>query len=209
MSRQVESWSKAEQELMVECQRLQAICDKNALVIQRLKLAVVGKNKTIVMNRQHIKMLEKMNGDLLKAVSGKPVVGTKIKKSTKKTKKSNTTDTIMKEIEKVKKKVIQKSGNTVPFETLNRTVSVKELKVYLSKCKKIEKITDAINSHKKEMAKRGAEQVQYDVGCVMRKFPDLKLVEIRKYLKKDLPKTKKAKKKPKKKSMVNVLKSRK
>ena len=80
---------------------------------------------------------------------------------------------------------------------------MKKLKAYLARCNKIEKVCDIVTQHKKEMAKRGISQCEYDIGCIVRRYPDLKVGEIRKYLKNDLPKLKK--KPAKKKSIISQL----
>ena len=100
---------------------------------------------------------------------------------------------------------MRKSNNTVPFNQISAEMDMKKLKAYLARCNKIEKVCDIVTQHKKEMAKRGISQCEYDIGCIISRFPTLQIGEIRKYLKKDLPKQRK---KPAKKSIITQLRER-
>ena len=220
MSSYVESWSMEEQKLMIECQRLQALADNRAGEIQRLKLALAEKNRAIIAQKAQIQLMEKMNKNLVKALGTKVTTISKPKKAVKKTgkmvtkpagesksaQKSNSIkEQIKKDIGKVMERVKRKSGNTVPLNSIVN-MELKELKVQLAQWKKKEKITDIVVEHKKEMGKRGIHDCQYDVGRIMNIHPSLKVGEIRKYLKKDLPTSKK--KQQKGKSIITQLRQR-
>ena len=83
MSSYVESWSMEEQKLMIECQRLQALADNRAGEIQRLKLALSEKNRTITAQKAQIQLMEKMNKSLVKALGTKVTTISKPKKAVK------------------------------------------------------------------------------------------------------------------------------
>ena len=215
MSKYVESWSSAEQKLMIECQRLQAIVDNKSGQIQKLKIALSEKERTLYAEKKKVQLMERMNKNLLKALGTKMGTISKPKKATKKVaesktgnKKSNSNkEKIKKDILKVMERIKFKSDNTVPAtsQTYLENKDMKTLKVYLARCKKIEKITDIVLAHKKEMAKKGIQHSEYDIGCIINKYPTLKVGEIRQYLKRDLPTRRK---KPAKKSIITQLRGR-
>lgn len=220
MSKYVECWSAAEQKLMIECQRLQALSDNKSGQIQKLKLALAERDRALFAQRKQIQLMEKMNKNLVKALGAKVTTISRPKKAAKKaakkakstgesktgSKKSNAAqEKIKKDIQKAIGRIKSKSDNTVHFnETPSYLVNkdMKTLKAYLARCNKIEKITDIVIAHKKEMAKRGVQSCEYDIGCIMSRFPTLKVGEIRQYLKKDLPRQRK---KPAKKSIITQL----
>ena len=224
MSKYVECWSSAEQKLMIECQRLQALLDNKSGQIQKLKLTLSEKDRVLFAQRKQIQLMEKMNKNLVKALGAKVTTISRPKKAAKKaakkagkstgesktgSKKSNAAqEKIKKDIQRVIGRIKSKSDNTVHFnETPPYLVNkdMKTLKAYMARCNKIEKITDIVIAHKKEMGKRGVQGSEYDIGCIMNRFPTLQIGEIRKYLKKDLPRQRK---KPAKKSIITQLRER-
>jgi len=216
MSKYVQGWSVVEQKLMIECQRLQALSDNHKGQIQKLKLTLAEKNRVIFAQKKQIQLMEKMNKNLVKALGGKVTTISRPKKAAKtakytsinntSNKKSNTSqEKTKKDIKKVADRIKLKSNNTVPFNESLADKDMKGLKAYLARCNKVEKITDIVIKHKKEMEKRCVQYSEYDIGCIINKFPTLKIGEIRKYLKKDLPTQRK---KQRKKSIITQLGSR-
>lgn len=221
MSKYVKGWSAAEQKLMIECQRLQALSDNKSGQIQKLKLALAEKDRALFAQRKQLQLMEKMNKTLVKALGAKVTTISRPKKAPKKTAKKATKSTgesktgkkksnsnqekVKKIIQKVMGHIKSKSNNTVHLDytpSYLENKDMKTLKAYLTRCNKIEKITDIVIAHKKEMTKRGVQRSEYDIGCIISMFPTLKVGEIRNYLKKDLPRQRK---KPAKKSIITQL----
>ncbi len=191
---------------------LRAFNDEERMIleVQRLRVALETSNT----KRDHIavlyreeretrKILEKINEGLLKTIAAisKPSkkMTKKIEKAKKQKKSAKTTGETKRQnsLNPAKKKKIKQiqnlyaknkemSVNTVSMPyPLSENSKMADIDKELSKQKKIKKICESVKKHQKEMEKQGVTQV-YDIGQII-SINGMKIGQINKYLKKDLP----------------------
>lgn len=190
------SFTSDEVKLLLEIQRLQAALDTSNTMRDHYK-------NLLREEKAHRKALEKINAGLLKTISGVSTSKKMVKKiekakNQKKSAKKTTGETKrQKKINAAKKKKIKQiqniyaknkemSVNTIAIPNpLSENSKMADIDNELSKQKKIKKICESVKKHQKKMEKQGVTQA-YDIGLII-SINGMKIGQINKYLKKDLP----------------------
>lgn len=190
------SFTSDEVKLLLEIQRLEAALDTSNT--QRDHYINLYREE-----KANRKALEKINAGLLKTISGVSTPSKKMvkkiqeakkqkqsaKKTTGETKRQNSLPAKKKKIKQLQNlyaKNKEMSGNTVSIPNpLSENSKMADIDKELSKQKKIKKICESVKKHEKKMEKQGVIQA-YDIGQIIA-INGMKIGQINKYLKKDLP----------------------
>ena len=160
------------------------------LEVQRLQSALDAEKKR---NQELMKIIHRLSGQPQPAKRITKKVN-RVKSSAGETKSSKKQDknlpqkkAVCAQIAKINTQIRNKSGNTVDIQTVHISMQMSVLKKALARKKKIMKIIEVVEKHKTEMRKRGVQDPNYDIGQIISKHPELKMKDVRQFLKRDLP----------------------
>ena len=154
------------------------------LEVQRLQSALDSEKKR---NGELMKIIHRLSGKVTSTKKAKKPVG-ETKSSTRQDKNLPQKKAVCAEIAKINTRIKNKSANTVGIQIVHISMTLSVLKKALARKKKIMKIIETVEKHKTDMRKRGIQNPNYDIGQIISKYPDMKMKDIRQFLKKDIPK---------------------